>query len=433
VAQAADHRAVKQFALALTLVAGVLAGCAGDEKSAAPVDTTSCSDVYYEGEGNPDAIIVSDLPREGGPGKETAALMVQSIRLVLKQRSFRAGDYRVGYRSCNDTVGEEPFDEGLCERNAQAYAGSEDVLGVLAPWNSGCTYVQLPVLSRKTAGPLAMVSAANTYLGLTRAGPGAGPGDPDSLYPDDVRNYVRVVPSDVAQGAALAHLAKGRRMRRVVSLTQLSEAYALGVTGSFLATARALGLDAKDFGWRRQKSYSALARRVAARRPELVYLVGLAQNNAKRLVSDLRAALGPEVVLAGTDAFLLPGVAEGLGSAGEGMLATASGIAIDELPPSGKRFLRAFRKQGSVAPSFLGAPEAAQAADVLLDAIARSDGSRASVVEELFKTEVTNGILGSFKFDRYGDIVPAPTTVYRFHNGEPVVERIVRAPSSPDN
>ncbi len=72
--------------------------------------------------------------------------------------------------------------------------------------------------------------------------------------------------------------------------------------------------------------------------------------------------------------------------------------------------------------------EAAQAAEVLLDSIARSDGSRASVVDELFKTEVTNGLLGSFSFDRYGDIVPAPVGIYRFEGGEIVADGVIRAP-----
>ena len=73
-------------------------------------------------------------------------------------------------------------------------------------------------------------------------------------------------------------------------------------------------------------------------------------------------------------------------------------------------------------------PETAQATEVLLDAIARSDGTRASVVEELFATKVENGILGSFSFDRFGDIDPAPVGVYRYEGGKIVVDGVVRAP-----
>ena len=92
---------MKAFALALTLVSSVLAaGCmGGGDKSVTPVDTTSCADVFYEGEGEPDAIIVSDVS-QGFPPASTKAAMVRVIKGVLRQRGFRAGTYRVGYQSC---------------------------------------------------------------------------------------------------------------------------------------------------------------------------------------------------------------------------------------------------------------------------------------------------------------------------------------------
>ena len=89
--------------------------------------------------------------------------MVDAIELVLRQRNFRAGDLRVGYQSCNDTVGDEPYDTSLCRRNARAYVDTEDVVGVIGPWNSGCAIEQIPIVSRREAGPLAMISPSNTH------------------------------------------------------------------------------------------------------------------------------------------------------------------------------------------------------------------------------------------------------------------------------
>jgi hypothetical protein len=77
--------------------------------------------------------------------------------------------------------------------------------------------------------------------------------------------------------------------------------------------------------------------------------------------------------------------------------------------------------------------QAAQAAEVLLDAIARSDGTRAVVVEELFKTRVTGGILGSFSFDQYGDITPATIGLYSIRNGTVVVDGVIRVPRRAEN
>jgi ABC-type branched-subunit amino acid transport system substrate-binding protein len=77
-----------------------------------------------------------------------------------------------------------------------------------------------------------------------------------------------------------------------------------------------------------------------------------------------------------------------------------------------------------------------------LDAIARSDGTRASVLEELRTSEVENGLLGSFRFDRNGDITTQVVSILRVTGSTPpgaglpsgfqgaVVDRVVKVPAS---
>ena len=138
--------------------------------------------------------------------------MVRVIKGVLRQRGFRAGTYRVGYQSC----GADSDDEGACERNARSYAAAKDVLGVIGPFYSSCAAVQIPILSRRAAGPLAMVSPTNTDPGLTLK-TRYSDHDPGALYADGVRNYVRVVAPDSALGAVAATLAKQMGAERVVA------------------------------------------------------------------------------------------------------------------------------------------------------------------------------------------------------------------------
>jgi hypothetical protein len=47
----------------------------------------------------------------------------------------------------------------------------------------------------------------------------------------------------------------------------------------------------------------------------------------------------------------------------------------------------------------------AQSAQVLLDAIAASDGSREDIIAKMFETNVQEGILGTFSFSADGDPV----------------------------
>jgi branched-chain amino acid transport system substrate-binding protein len=406
-------------AVLVVLLAGFAAACAGDDTSVEPVASRQCAPLLYEGEGEPDAIVVSDLPRRG-IGAETTELMVGAIEFVLRKHDFRAGELRVGYQSCNDTVGDEPFDASLCRRNAQAYVDNEAVLGIVGPWNSACAQEQIPIVSRQAAGPLAMISPSNTYEGLTRTSTS------EPLYPDGVRSYARVVALNSAQGAASAQLAKDLGARRVVVLHQdLRDDYVRTLVEQFDASARTLGLETLRFAWPVRTSYSKLAASVAAAQPDVVYLAGLTQDNAKTLVEDLRAALPPAVEILAPDGFAYSFIAQELGAAGEGMLVTSTSVPSELLPPAGERFVREFGHPVGE-PGFLGAPEAAQATEVLLDAIARSDGTRGSVVEELFATKVENGILGSFSFDRFGDVDPAPIGVYRFEGGDIVAHDVVR-------
>jgi branched-chain amino acid transport system substrate-binding protein len=426
-ANRADHHTVKAFALALTLVSSVIAvGCmGGGDKSVTPVDMTSCADVFYEGEGEPDAIIVSDVS-QGFPPAPTKAAMVRVIKGVLGQRGFRAGTYRVGYQSC----GTDADQKRACERNAKSYAAAKDVLGVIGPYYSSCAAVQIPILSRRAAGPLAMVSPTNTDPGLTLNTPNSDH-DPGALYPDGVRNYVRVVPPDNAIGAAAATLAKQRGAERVIAFVNREPHsyrwYGPAVGAGFVETARSLGLVTTELEWRDQESYTAIAKRAAAARPQLVFFAGNPLNNAKRLLEDVRRQVGPDVEFAAGDLFLA--AAKELGPVGEGLHGTGSYLVLESLTPAGRRFLRSVRVSPELAfnSGFAGPAEAAPATEMLLEAIARSNGTRASVVEKLFETRLKGGTLrGSFSFDRRGDITPARIAVFTIRNGAVVVDGVVR-------
>jgi branched-chain amino acid transport system substrate-binding protein len=399
-----------------------MAACAGGDGGVEPVATSACGELLYEGEGEPDMIVVSDFPLRGEAAPYTHQ-MVDAIEFILRRREFRAGERRVGFQSCSYTVGES-LDASLCRRNARTYVDATSVVGVIGPFNSGCAELQIPIVSRTAAGPLAMISPANTFDGLTRGSYAR------SLYPDGVRSYARVITHDRAQAAATAHLARRLGARKVALVLQrgVDDPYVRALAAPFRAAAGPLGVVSASFDWPVRRSYSELAASVASRRPDLVFLVGLPEGNAKRLVQDLRAALGPRVPFVAPDSFAADDVAEELGPVGEGFRVTVPGVPPGALPAAGERFLRDFRQEPVQPGTPPGAPEAAQSAEVLLDAIARSDGTRASVVEELFATRVEDGILGSFSFDRYGDIDPAPVGIYRFEGGKIVADSVVRAP-----
>jgi hypothetical protein len=77
--------------------------------------------------------------------------------------------------------------------------------------------------------------------------------------------------------------------------------------------------------------------------------------------------------------------------------------------PEGRRFARAF---GILDEPVFGVLPAAQATELVLDAIARSD-ARGPPGSRSCAARVEDGILGDFRIDRRGDITPARLAIFR--------------------
>ena len=400
--------------------------------------SSTCEPVVA-GKDDADVLLVSDLPLQGGTRVRTTQ-MAQAIAFVLREHGFRAGRFRVAYQSCDDSLGYTGlFDEAKCAANARAYGDNRDVVGVLGTYNSPCAVAAVPVLNQARGGALAMVSPSNSFVGLTRSGPGIDPALPAALYPSARRNYLRVYPTDDLQGAALALLAHDRGKRRVFVLDDGEPGYGQLMATGFESAARKLGLGVVGrVSWDPSSGeYSQLARRVARARPTAVFLGGLLDTNAGAVIHALREQLGASVDLLGPDGLTpLPILVQQAGRAALGMHVSLPGVVTERLPPSGTRFVRDFGRTQAGVEIDPYSVYAAQATDVLLDAIARSDGTRASIVQELFRTRIRNGLLGSFGFDANGDVTEGPVTILRVHHGGRstavhsaeggVVERVVR-------
>jgi branched-chain amino acid transport system substrate-binding protein len=423
---------------------GAQQSATADVAGVTPLPASVCEPVVAGGGGNADLLIVSDLPLQGGT-RVVATQMTQAITFALRERGFRAGRFHVAYQSCDDSIARTGlYDEAKCAANARAYGANRDVVGVIGTLNSDCALAALPALNRAPGGGLAMVSPLNSFVGLTRSGAGIDPRLPAELYPTGHRNYARVYPTDDMQGAALATFTRDRGRTRVFVLDDGEPGYGMLMADGFEAAAGRLGLDvAGRASWDpRRRRYRRLARRVERSAADAVFLGGLLDTNGARVVQDLRTRLDAgDADLLAPDGFTpVPLLFERAGAAARDLFVTPGGLVTAELPPAGARFAARFARTQAGVPVEAPAIYAAQAALVLLDAIARSDGTRASVVEQLFRTRVTDGLLGTFRLDSSGDVTEAPVAVLRVREGGTsrrilsvegaVVERVVRPPSS---
>jgi branched-chain amino acid transport system substrate-binding protein len=370
--------------------------------------------------------------------------MVAAIKYVLQQRGFRAGRYTVGYQSCDDSTAQSgSFDFAACGANAQAYAVDPSLIGVIGPFESGCAQAELPIMSKTPSGALAMISPQTTDPDLTRRALGYTRGILRLLYPTGQRNFVRIIGPDDAQGAADAKLAHELGLARVYVLDDGST-YGRNLTGGFLHAARKLRLSIAGVSpWSEQASSdAALVDRVRRSGATGVFVAGFIAPGTGSLLRGLRAKLGPKVTLIAGDGFLtISNLMHMTGPAAVGMYVSIAGRPNDRLPPAGRRFVDAFAatQANPRVPSYAAA-YAAQSTEILLDAIAHSDGTRASVTKQLFASKVGGGILGSFAFTHDGDMTPTPFTIFRVVGGNrpsttdisdftgAVVERVVDVP-----
>jgi ABC-type branched-subunit amino acid transport system substrate-binding protein/DNA-binding beta-propeller fold protein YncE len=396
----------------------------------------------------PDVLLASDLPLQGPGGHDPPPpAMVKAIRFVLGQHGFRAGRYTVGYRSCDDSTKQTGFFEPRrCAANANAYAYAERLVAVIGPHNSGCAQVELPILNRAPGGPLAMISPTNSAVGLTRGRlppPFGYRGEPEVFYPIGARHYVRLTAPESLEGVAHAVLAKRLGLKRVYVLYDGGAYWKAVLADPFRRAAPRLGVGiagSETFD-PDAKSYAALTDRVARSGAQGVVLGAGPFDGGVRLLKALRARLGKRVaIMAGAEFGSIPTAElfDQVGAGARGLYVATVDVPRSALPlsPAGQRFARAVRAKQ------LGVLEAAQATELVLSAIARSDGTRASVLQRLRASEVRDGILGSFHFDRQGDMTPGWMTILRITRPVPegegfasglhgaVVDSVVKVPPS---
>jgi branched-chain amino acid transport system substrate-binding protein len=384
-----------------------------------------CGPVRYGGAGSPQLLIAADLPLQPGV-LETTTAMANAMTLELERHGFTAGRYPVGLQVCDDATPRSlTGSDRVCSANASDYVNDPSVIAIAGPLSSGCAVEEIPILNRAPGGPLAIVSSSTTLVGLTRK-PAPGSAIPAVLY-NHLRNFARVIPADDAQAAADAITARNLGVKRVYTVDQGDPDSRL-FAASFIRAARRLGLGAAGRGsWDPEvSSYSSLTSAIARTHADGVFLAVTSYPRSVRLLTALRGGLGRRVQFMAPDGFD-PATAVLAGPAAEGMTISQPGPAYNRLGKEGRRFVASFSKRFGGKPTRY-AVGAAQAIDVLLGAIARSDGTRSSVTSNLFKTQISNGILGSFGITPTGDTTLNVVAIYRIIDGKVTTFANVKVP-----
>jgi branched-chain amino acid transport system substrate-binding protein len=347
--------------------------------------------------------------------------MSAAIVYVLREHDFRAGRFRLGYQSCDDSTPQLAgmFDPGKCASNANAWVQDPLVVGIVGPYNSGCASPEISITNK--AGPLAMISPTNSWPGLTRPDLLAPPGFLHRLYPTGIRNYAHVYPADDLEAAGMAEFARLRKLDSLYVLYDGTAPYGEATAYYFQVAAKRLGLRLAGSSawypptgpgaWRPQRIFTQLASRVASSRATAVY-VGAAAPGDSAMIRVLRQRLGSRVTILSNESNIPTGpLFQFAGSAARGVYIATSLALNGPLGSAARQFVTRFTATRPGAPVNPAVLYAAQATEVMLNAIAQSNGTRRSVTRALLATCVHNGILGSFCFDASGEPTVTPVTI----------------------
>jgi branched-chain amino acid transport system substrate-binding protein len=369
-----------------------------------------------------------------GASEQIGGDSVASIQMALEDRGNAAGGYAIEYTALDDGIAanQGSWDAAKEAENATTVVNDSDAMVYIATYNSGAAAVAIPILNQADPGPMAMISPANTYPGLTKVYAANAEGEPDIYYPSGVRNYMRVVPSDDLQGPAAAAWAYGAGYRNAYVLHD-NQLYGEGVADAFQRTFAELGGEILAFEPfdPNAPDYQALMTSIADAGPDILYCGAIVNLNPGKLLLDMRGVMSPDdVAFLGPDGLINQAFIDGAGEGAEGAYVTFAGLPPNALTGAGADWYTRIKEILGHEPDAYAvyAYEAAVVAVQGVDVAQAND--RKAILDAMFATEGFNGLLSTWSFLETGDTSLTTVSVNIIEDGAIVFEEEIAAPTS---
>jgi len=362
--------------------------------------------------------IVSSLPMTGASLTQTQTI-VNAMQLRVEQAGGKAcgGKYTITYEPWDDaSAALGKWDPAVETENANKAASDKSIVAYLGTFNSGAAKLSIPILNQ--AGPLVMISPANTAPGLTHAAEGLTEADePGKYYPSGTRNYARVAATDDNQGPVAVNLMVDLGVKTIYILDD-QEVYGKGVADSVNQAAVKAGITviAQEGFDPKAADYKALMTKISTSNdggaPDAVFLGAIVDNNAAQILKDKVAIMGDNetVKFVGPDGIFTAALIEGAGAdVAEGVYATTPGLAFKDIGDAGKKFYTDYAaKFGETKEPYaiMGYDSMGAALKAIEDVCAAGGDptDRAAVNKAVFAIKDFDGGLGTWSFDENGDI-----------------------------
>jgi len=403
----------------LVVAATGVAACGSSGSSGSSASNSNTVDVY------------SSLPLQGASSAQTTP-MVNGIKLALAQANNKAGTFDVNYLSLDDSTAQAgKWDPVPVSANARKAAQDGKAVYYIGEFNSGASKLAVPILNQTG---IAEVSPANTYVGLTTSEPGSAPGEPQKYYPTGKRTYLRIVPRDKIQAAAILKTMKSDGCKKA-AVANDKDTYGQGLAallelqkGSYgIAITSNTGIDPK------QPNFRTYAQTIKSQGADCFVFSGIVANGGVQITKDVAQAL-PNAKIYGPDGMCTstwtnPTKGGVPLSVDKNIQCTVATLDLGAYP-GGKTFLAAYKaKYGGVSPDpyAIYGYEAMKLGLDTIAALGPKGNDKAAVLAGLFATKNRASVLGSYGFDANGDTTLTAYGLYKVGtDGNPLFEKTVK-------
>ncbi len=395
---------------ALVLLAFALGGCFGGEERPTRIEGDTVT-------------IYSSLPRHG-VSAPAARATAAGQRLALEDAGGRAGDLDVKLVELDSAEpGERLWDPDVVSMNAQEAAADPRAIAYIGELDYGASAVSVPITN--DAGVL-QVSPTDGLTSLTRAPLGRPRAGPERYYPEDERNFVRLVPADELVAETLLGRVRDTGAGSVAVLYD-GEIHSRELGGILQALAGRDGPEPVEIQEYRGRvdEIPDVVRDIAEDRPEALVYAGIAGPGTGRILAQVDRAL-PGVPVYTTYGILARDPAVPIPAAPSTVEALGPVPPESELPAEGRRLLARLRETEGAA---VARPEAAygyEAMRLVLDAIRVAGADRARVIDEAMRIrERRDSPLGPYRVRATGEVETTRLALHRLREGRFAFERML--------
>lgn len=375
--------------------------------------------LILKSDGPPSRTIYSSLPQRmpGGARDKQTADMERAIKLALEEADGKAGKFKVEYEALDASNDDGEFESERVRANARRAAGDSDTAVYIGDRTSGASIESIPILSRAS---VPQISPASTRVGLTIEDPTGDADEPRKYYPAGYRNFVRVIPNDNVQAAALVALMKRDGCKRVAMINDGGD-YGAGLSNNQTVFERPKRVFRQSVRPNAAAAiYDALARQAKVKQADCFQYAGSSNPNTVAIFRAFAEAV-PGIRLYATD-----GVSESsFTDTGDASCVDLNLMVpprdLDAYPGFLDRFTAAHPEIKDPDPYAIYAYEAMRLA---LDAIERSpNGKPDKILERLRETMDRPSLLGTYSIDDDGDTTLVDYDVERIRACRPADPR----------